>query len=98
MPDTVNLAAQKIWAIAWTEALNNIKAEREILWAAWRERELESCEMLNEIKRLETENEKQKDEIIELNNYLKERHSDIVELRRANKELEKENSELGQEV
>jgi hypothetical protein len=62
MPNILNRAAQQLWAIAWKEAQDIVKAEREALAAKRRKIELEHQDMLKQIDQLEDQNIKLEDD------------------------------------
>lgn len=63
MPESIGRTMRQLWGVAWNEAQDGIKAEREALEAARREMERERHDMAAEIARLEAENATQAETI-----------------------------------
>lgn len=67
MPNTLDRAMQQLWAIAWKEAQDTVKAEREALATKRWEIELEHQDMLKQINQLEDQIIKLEDDIFKAN-------------------------------
>jgi Plasmid replication region DNA-binding N-term len=94
MPEAVGRAVHQLWAGAWREAQNGMKAEREGLDAARRERERERRDMANELTRLEAENALQVEEIDHLTATLAEKATVLGDAEKIANNLRVENARL----
>lgn len=94
MPEPVGRAMRQLWGVAWKEAQDGIKAEREALEAARRDMERERRDMTNEITRLEAENGTQAEEITRLSERLAEATDTLAEAEKTVGGLKIENARL----
>lgn len=94
MPETVGRAMRQLWAAAWKEAQDGIKAERDALEAARRDMERERRDMAHEITRLETENGTQAEEIARLSSALADKTGALETADKAANDLKIENARL----
>lgn len=94
MPDSVSRAMRQLWASAWKEGQDGIKAEREALEAARRDMERERRDMAHEIARLETETAVQGEELAKLTETLADKTNALDSAEHAVNELKIENARL----
>jgi alanyl-tRNA synthetase len=72
MPETVGRAARAFWGVAWKEAQQEVKGERDALDAVRRELDRDRRDMSAEIARLEAETAHQAEALARLQEELKE--------------------------
>lgn len=94
MPDGVSRAMRQLWAAAWKEGQDGIKAEREALEAARRDMERERRDMAHEIARLETETAAQAEELAKLTEALDHKSHSLELAEHAVNDLKIENARL----
>ncbi|MGR8932476.1 MAG: DNA-binding protein [Gammaproteobacteria bacterium] len=98
IPSSVDNALRHVWALAWKEAQDRIKAEREGLDAARREMEREKKDLEGEIVRLEAQLDAQGDEIKKTARTLAEKNTALSEAENAKQSLLLENVRLEERV
>ncbi|MCI0654422.1 MAG: DNA-binding protein [Methylococcaceae bacterium] len=98
IPSSVENALRHIWALAWKEALDPIKSEREGLETVRREMEREKKVMEAEIAGLETQSGVQAVEITRIGDALAEKVQDLDEAKTTNQTLSIENARLEERV
>lgn len=94
MPDSVSRAMRQLWASAWKEGQDGIKAEREALEAARRDMDRERRDMSNEIARLEAETAAQAEELAKLTETLTNKTKALESVEQAMNDLKIENARL----
>lgn len=94
IPPSVDNALRHVWALAWKEAQERIKTEREGLDAARREMEREKKDLEGEIVRLEAQIDAQGDEIKKCSRLLAEKNTALSEAENAKQTLLVENVRL----
>ena len=94
MPDSVSRAMRQLWASAWKEGQDGIKAEREALETARRDMERERRDMAHEIARLETETTAQAEELAKFTETLENKTNALESVEQAANELKIENARL----
>ena len=94
MPDPISRAARAFWAVAWKEAQQEVKGEREALDLARRDMERDRRDMAAEIARLEAETATQADELARLRTDLAEQAAAQLRAEEAAQSLRVENARL----
>lgn len=98
MPENVGRAMRQLWGVAWKEAQDGLRIERDALEAARRDMERERRDMAQEIARLETQTEGQGEEIRQQAAALAEKETALGSANTANQNLMLENARLDERV